>query len=138
MQAAIDALKGRSLASRSFSGTLLSDAILLPVTSYFGDVPNAGFQSTVGYPADATSQNVTLVVNVTANNVLTTTRFEIYKNTVPTGIFLDYLTTVTGITSITAALVLTAGVDAVDLVVTNTTGGAGNQVSASASVRYNA
>jgi len=57
---------------------------------------------------------------------------------VPTGIFLDYLTTVTGITSITAALVLTAGVDAVDLVVTNTTGGAGNQVSASASVRYNA
>jgi len=138
VQAAIDALKGRSLASRSFSGTLLSDAILLPVTSYFGDVPNAGFQSTVGYPADATSQNVTLVVNVTANNVLTTTRFEIYKNNVPTGIFLDYLTTVTGITSITAALVLTAGVDAVDLVVTNTTGGAGNQIAASASIRYDA
>jgi len=138
VQAAIDALKGRSLASRSFSGTLLSDAILLPVTSYFGDVPNAGFQSTVGYPADATSQNVTLVVNVTANNVLTTTRFEIYKNNVPTGIFLDYLTTVTGITSITAALVLTAGVDAVDLVATNTTGGAGNQIAASASIRYDA
>lgn len=125
--------------SKSFSGALLGDQLALAVIGYFADVPNTSFLSTIGYPVNTNSRNVILTVNVTANSLITATTFEIFKNNVATGISITVAALATGVQpSTTQALVLVGGTDVTDLRATNTTGGNGNQISAAATITYQA